>query len=1069
MNPGITEWLSDKQLQKFDTDSIKELLDKYKKTKELNENEFNIDGNDNLWKEEKIILKKLKESSTIINDLEELINVVDDKTSFFSTIWNFLWISEITDKAIKSTVETLMSKWNIPNNEELISVLDSIQYVVIWKEDEKVSELINLVKKSEEWDWFMRLEVSQYIWEFTWLIWTDLYNEVQKRMIEGAIWNNNKWFNDKYIVWFDENKWYTLKTIQQFENELNDEKYNYTMLLNYINYLDYKCINENKDFINELNNTKLNQRIKDKIIQLYKNINKERKKIQDDLYVNINRLNDINTKYIDDLLKRGRTIKLNNVINKITDKNKLIENIKYIKAKAPNYNFTLNNMVHNSLLSDINILENFNKITWYKLSINDDIKNIDFNSLSKKDIKILFNISTEKTLINYMITYNLKFFQNDNNYIKSIVWEENIWIIEKIKSIISNKETINIDDIDSIEMNESKITNNIKFDNTIYEWIKNNNKEIINKFLEAYDESGYSIITNFPKTFNLILQNKSTINIEKMINIKPDFYRLLPVNIQKNHTISYVKWIIKSNYNGVDMSKELAIIQFKNTEDMYTVFNLLDDKNKNNLLKKPLFLTNLNLFINNNKYEIIYFKNQDFIQKIMKSISLYIKEKQEIYDKYNESIKENKKQYIDKYNDQFVIENYNLANKAVLLVNNTAYKENYKSLMIAYCWEIITGDDWGKDNVIEDLFKEWLTKEEFKELLKESNKILKQLQQENNKELVDSKIKDTEKEILKSILTDWKIDETKLNNEAREFLKSHIEIELDNWEKVKYPSNKWKNNIIQLYLKEKYSNLNNNDIKLKLNKHLKLFIADLELNIQIKHSDKIYTAYKTWNFNEVNKLLKSDFKESLLNTSEKNKTTNNTNETVSNSNSKTTEANIYSSFELSTNNQSPEIKLTTWEKIQISQEEAKIVKSNPEAAENLINFYKFFKELNLESIWDYRKELMIAMWNRNINLLDNNSLSKSELLQFWNNLILAINNLCENNKELNKKPKLLITNSLSWVQNELRKFSWANSILSDGKTHNNKWEDKFAATLRNFWIIWWAYFKINTFREQINK
>jgi len=151
----------------------------------------------------------------------------------------------------------------------------------------------------------------------------------------------------------------------------------------------------------------------------------------------------------------------------------------------------------------------------------------------------------------------------------------------------------------------------------------------------------------------------------------------------------------------------------------------------------------------------------------------------------------------------------------------------------------------------------------------------------------------------------------------------------------------------------------------------------------------------------------------------------------------------------------------------ISEEEKKLTMWNPEATENLIHFYEFFKELNLESVWDYRKELMISMWNRNINFIDNDSLSKSELIQFWNNLILSINNLIWNKKEFKNKPKLLITNSLSWLKNELRKFSWAWSILSDEKTHDIKWEDKFAATLRNLWIIWWAYFKINLFRESI--
>jgi hypothetical protein len=159
-----------------------------------------------------------------------------------------------------------------------------------------------------------------------------------------------------------------------------------------------------------------------------------------------------------------------------------------------------------------------------------------------------------------------------------------------------------------------------------------------------------------------------------------------------------------------------------------------------------------------------------------------------------------------------------------------------------------------------------------------------------------------------------------------------------------------------------------------------------------------------------------------------------------------------------------------WETIEwliISEEEKKLTMWNPEATENLIHFYEFFKELNLESIWKYRKELMISMWNRNINFIDNDSLSKSELIQFWNSLILSINNLIWNKKEYENKPKLLITNSLSWVKSELRKFSWAWSILSDEKTYDIKWEDKFASTLRSFWIIWWAYFKINEFRKNI--
>jgi len=59
------------------------------------------------------------------------------------------------------------------------------------------------------------------------------------------------------------------------------------------------------------------------------------------------------------------------------------------------------------------------------------------------------------------------------------------------------------------------------------------------------------------------------------------------------------------------------------------------------------------------------------------------------------------------------------------------------------------------------------------------------------------------------------------------------------------------------------------------------------------------------------------------------------------------------------------------------------------------------------------------------------------------------------------------TGTISWIQNELRKYTWANSDLSNEQTYNIKWEDKFTASLRNLWIIWWAYFHTAQFRELI--
>jgi len=161
------------------------------------------------------------------------------------------------------------------------------------------------------------------------------------------------------------------------------------------------------------------------------------------------------------------------------------------------------------------------------------------------------------------------------------------------------------------------------------------------------------------------------------------------------------------------------------------------------------------------------------------------------------------------------------------------------------------------------------------------------------------------------------------------------------------------------------------------------------------------------------------------------------------------------------------VQLKHWENFPwliITPEEKKLTMWNPEALKNLVDFYQFFKDLNLEWVWKYRKELALSMWNRNININDKNAISKAELLKFWNNLIKVINHINEKDnpgvEQISKN-----TGTISWIQNELRKYSWANSDLSNNQTFNIKWEDKFTANLRNLWIIWWAYFHTMNFRE----
>jgi hypothetical protein len=379
--------------------------------------------------------------------------------------------------------------------------------------------------------------------------------------------------------------------------------------------------------------------------------------------------------------------------------------------------------------------------------------------------------------------------------------------------------------------------------------------------------------------------------------------------------------------------------------------------------------------------------------------------------------------------------------------------------------------DFWEEIYLNQLIEEWLKQSELKQILKESQILVNEYKDTLNKKLQNIEISKKDSSILEHILDDgWEINNSLLDKSVNNFLKDNIVIRWEKWELYKAPSKKWKELIIEKYLEEnKYSKIENWKLLTLIKAKVNLYIESINLQNKIKHSDKIYKAYKSWNLKDLDKILENEFQKSIQNNNIDNNLNNNKKAKLEtpNNNYYITNENNY----LKTDGWYI-LKWKDWKTIEwlvISEEEKKITLWNPEATENLIHFYEFFKELNLLSVWKYRKELMISMWNRNINFVDNDSLSKSELVQFWNNLILSINNLIDNNKELNKKPKLLITNSLSWVQNELRKFSWASSILSDEKTHNNKWEDKFAATLRNFWIIWWAYFKINTFRDKMKK
>lgn len=136
-----------------------------------------------------------------------------------------------------------------------------------------------------------------------------------------------------------------------------------------------------------------------------------------------------------------------------------------------------------------------------------------------------------------------------------------------------------------------------------------------------------------------------------------------------------------------------------------------------------------------------------------------------------------------------------------------------------------------------------------------------------------------------------------------------------------------------------------------------------------------------------------------------------------------------------------------WEIWGLSPEEMLDVQKHPESLDNLVNFYTFFKEINLPGVFIYRKEFITAAGTKDINLEDN-SLWKEELTLFGIKLINLINNIKTPEEE-----SLVAVSTFEWVDAELRKYSEAGSDITDEKTHGLNWEWKLVNALRNLWLI----------------
>ncbi len=221
MNPGITEWLSEEQIQSFDIDSIKEVLDNYKKTKELNN--FDLDWNNDLSIEEINIYNKIKDSENIIDNLESLITQI---------------------KSIGKKEDSWLD--NIFSDNESISSKDINDYTK--EEASKVLKFLN--NNYKNYDEAISKSADEFAENFSS---TDTLDDIgnktevnifQQKLINKILWNEN-WFSWEYLQWYNNEKWNFIEDTWKFMSDIKTidiKNINSLSLINYFKLLtnDYK-------------------------------------------------------------------------------------------------------------------------------------------------------------------------------------------------------------------------------------------------------------------------------------------------------------------------------------------------------------------------------------------------------------------------------------------------------------------------------------------------------------------------------------------------------------------------------------------------------------------------------------------------------------------------------------------------------------------------------------------------------------------------------------------------------------------------------------------------------------
>ena len=1051
------------------------------------------------------LAKEKKENSSIFSDLIswtiDIVNSFDTKEDIIEQFNKS--ISKIEDKNIKKyiTEETQRLKWKSSeiNNQTLLMMT----YVYSVDND------------MQNWEWVSR----------------NVHNIAQQKYIHEILWNDKE-YNNEYIQWYDNKVWNYLLKISDYEESIHEKKAETIDSREFKNHLEYlkekwklnketlfdlysedfliwlgdvwKEKNDNhsnivKKFV-EYNN--LWELFKD-VIEMSSNDKVEVKSIID----NLSKTNTLPLEYFEKNIESIYLItdieKLKEVLDGLNEKGVKIENTLNLENLNVD-NFTKDNLIYFKYLNvkninSINAIDNsffkdenrlvIKTLLVEKINLFDDIgdKNEIFDEIVRKSL--INNVNIE-IIREYFSDFSQEDKENLSDYVKYNLFPENI--SSKFNEIYSAQrvnEFIENNDWESINNNEW-ILKYIKIH--WIKWIENH----LNKLLEigilpknieftSNDENLILTILRHPNNWNW----QDNIQAYKIINKIPDSLRWNDEIIKAVVNCKSIKLENIHSYINILKINDVNQLMFLFTEFKKRAWNNSENNSEKNHANDKIireffsynWFKNVSLRVINSidedgttNIKKTYRNDYEKITKSLRDINKISEGLEKKAFSIKESISEASLNSIND-NSELIIENI-IESRGL----SDKYKENEKL-----------------QNLITDFIKNPNT---IVNLMVELNKIFA----ENPKELklfIDGLINFQIKELYQKsqLLNKSPLLQSTSSRylDNQKYLKlDTLELDFSNYIKEKnidLYSSTWKilidtyinnfldENGVDSYSRETFiANLNIyikrltfDAAKQNSGKILEIYSSDLskeekDNKINELHNKTLKDApYKTFEESikeieiEENKLKEEADKKKKEDEEKEKKDLVNTEKTqISEGNKPNSIENTHEN-----SNWTYDLILNSGEQLTwISKEEYSIVKGSNENLKNMVNFYNFFEELNLLSVWEYRNDLIKSIWLSSINNKDD-SLKKDEIRKFWNKLLTFVVNAWKKEWETHEKVNY---HSLSEVNKNLKEISWANWILSDQKEFNLQWEDAIWSYLREYWIIWWAYFQTSKMREYMS-